>query len=169
MRKIFLLLLLQLFLFPNLSSALELEEQTLLLVESYLKKKEAESKAYVYRKANRFMKGDMNYDNIDDLALLYTLEGVNEGNNYFFYLVVFIKTDKGYRFQAEALAGQIAARSVSFDSIEDGIIQLSTKFMTKKADGLWDPICCPSGIGKAYYTLNGEKLTELNRSEMPFQ
>ncbi len=147
------------------ASAAELEEQTLLVVDSYLKNKELESKGSVYRKANRFMQGDINNDNVNDLILLYTLEGVGGGgNNYSFYIAIFIKTQAGYKFHAESLAGGKSSRTLSFGLIENGVIQLNTKFITKKEDGLWDALYCPSGIGKAYYTLRGNKLVELNSS-----
>lgn len=98
-------------------------------------------------------------------AILFTLEGSGGGgNDYSFYLAVFLQTGAGYRYFSDARVGGKASRTLGFHSIQNGVIHLSTKFHSKNADGSWDAACCPSGVGQAHYALRGSKLVELSTS-----
>ncbi|WP_136796033.1 hypothetical protein [Desulfosediminicola ganghwensis] len=112
------------------------------------------------------MTGDLDQDGIDDLAILYTLEGIGGGgNNYSSFLAVFLRTEEGLKFSSDILVGGKSSRSLSFKSIENGVITFDTRFSTIREDGTWDPSCCPSGEGEAFYVLFYGELRELNVAE----
>ena len=120
-------------------------------------------KAAEYTKARSYISGDLNDDGTEDLAVQYTLEGIGGGgNNYSFFLAVFLKTDNGIQIASDSLIGGKFSRSLEFESVQQGVIAFSTLFYTIKPNGKWDASCCPSGIGKAYYALVEDTLVELN-------
>jgi hypothetical protein len=71
--------------------------------------------------------GDLNHDGGADLAVLYTLEGADGGNNYGQHLAVFVRVKKG-RFVpvADAVVGGKGYRAVSVASIRNGVILAKT-------------------------------------------
>jgi hypothetical protein len=145
--------------------SVELTDSDSKVIENYLIEKERELKGGEYKKARKYMEGDLNRDGVSDLAMLYTLEGIGGGgNNYSFFLAVFERTSNGIKFVTDAKVGSKVTRSLNFESIEDGTITFNTKFIWKN-----DAFCCPSGKGKAYYILKTRqrKLRELNTAPKP--
>ena len=158
-------LLLLFLLLPVIATSAELPEPVRAAVASYFATKETETKGKVFAKATRYLTGDLDHDGRDDLAVLFTLEGIGGGgNNYSFFMAVFLRAGDRYQLLADAIVGGKTTRSLDFDSIRNGVIRLNTKYRTKDAAGNWDATCCPSGRGKAYYTLRGPRLVELNTS-----
>lgn len=151
--------------FAQVAFSMEIAAFDSAVIENYIVEKERILKAGEYKNARRFMEGDLTRDGVSDLAMLYTLEGIGGGgNNYSFFLAVFEKTADGIKFIADAKVGGKTTRSLSFESIEDGTMTFNTKFIWKN-----DALCCPSGSGKAFYTLNHrqKKLNELNTAPKP--
>ncbi|MBF0557723.1 MAG: hypothetical protein HQL08_02970, partial [Nitrospirae bacterium] len=50
-----------------------------------------------YKDTRRFCVGDIDGDGCDDIAVLYTIEGFCCGNNYSFYVAVFL--NKGHKYE----------------------------------------------------------------------
>ena len=146
-------------LLANLALSQELQTRDVETVENYIKSKEKSLSAGEYPQARQFMPGDINHDDIADLSVIYTLESIGGGgNNYSFFLAVFKRTNDGLEFVADAKVGGKGTRSLFFESIEDGVITFTTKFLWKH-----DALCCPSGGGKAFYILDYRNfLRELN-------
>ena len=68
-------------------------------IEAYLENREVELKASEYEKARSQISGDLNDDGMDDIAILYTLEGIGGGgNNYSFFLATFLQTPNDLQF-----------------------------------------------------------------------
>ena len=91
------------------------------------KQKGADSCATEYKKARRFYWGDVNGDGKQDITVLYTIEGFNCGNNYNFYLAVFLNQKGRFILVASTEVGGKSKRFVDFNSIKDGKIILDTK------------------------------------------
>lgn len=106
-----------------------------------------------YKKARRFHLGDINGDSKQDIAALYTIEGFNCGNNYYFYLAVFVNRNGKFIFVASTEVGGKSKRFVNFNSIKEGKIILDTK---EYLEG--DATCCPSGKGRAEYILKDNQI-----------
>lgn len=111
-----------------------------------------------YKKARRFCFGDIDGDGKEDIAVLYTIESFCCGNNYQFYLAVFLNKGSRFELAASAEVGGKGERMVEFDRIRDGKILLNTDEYLPD-----DPMCCPSGKGRTTYTLEKGKLVERDR------
>lgn len=111
-----------------------------------------------YRKARRFSFGDIDGDGKDDIAVLYTIEGFCCGNNYQFYLAVFLNKGSSYDLVASEKVGGKGERAIEFNAIENGKIILSTDEYLPD-----DPMCCPNGKGSTTYNLKGSELLEIDR------
>lgn len=123
-------------------------------LDAHIKKqKGADRCATEYKKARRFYWGDLNRDSKQDIAALYTIEGFNCGNNYYFYLAVFVNQNGKFILIASTEVGGKSKRFVDFNSIKDGKIILDTK---EYLPG--DPTCCPSGKGQAEYILKDNQI-----------
>ncbi|MBF0559031.1 MAG: hypothetical protein HQL08_09645, partial [Nitrospirae bacterium] len=94
-------------------------------------------------------------DGCDDIAVLYTIEGFCCGNNYSFYVAVFLNKGHKYEFATSEKIGGGGERIVALNAIRDGRIILDTKEYLPD-----DPMCCPSGKGKTTYSLKDGKLVE---------
>ena len=83
------------------------------------------------------------------------MEGVCCGNDYQFYLAVFLKKGSGYKLVGAEKVGGKGEREVAFDTIEKGKILLTTDEYLPD-----DPMCCPSSKGRTAYFLKDGKLIE---------
>jgi hypothetical protein len=111
-----------------------------------------------YKKARRFCFGDIDSDGRDDIAVLYTIESFCCGNNYYFYLAVFLDKGNKFEFIASAQVGGKGERGVEFGTIRESKILLNTKEYFPD-----DAMCCPSGKGKTTYRLENGRLVESER------
>ena len=103
----------------------------------------------------KVVRGDLNNDGADDVAVLYTIEGQNGSNNYIQYLAVFLGTSKGLMFAARTPAGGKNHREAELVSIANGKINLNTVDYGPK-----DPSCCPTLKGTTKYVLLHGRLLE---------
>jgi hypothetical protein len=104
-------------------------------------------------KARKAIAGDINNDGVSDLAVLYTIEGVDGGNNYTQYLAVFVRLQGVLVPIAHTEVGGKGNRSVGLESIRNNVIVLTTL-----SYGPDDPMCCPSKKGTARFVLANGKL-----------
>lgn len=160
MRYIFILLSL-------LSFALhaeELTEKEEVSISKYLAERESTLGATEYAGGRKFLAGSLSKKNDEILAMLYTLEGFHKGNNYYFFLAVFDRTEDGLIVLADSLVGGKGSRTLTFRSMGNSLINFTSNFSFPR-----DPQCCPSGEGSAVFYLSSRgKLRELNVSpEMP--
>ena len=108
-----------------------------------------------YRDARKVLTGDLDHDGVADAAVLYTIEGMNGGNNYVQYLAVFLRENGKLVAAAHTVVGGKLNREVSLQAIQDGVIVFRTKSYAKN-----DAACCPSKPGTARFALADGKLTE---------
>ncbi len=111
-----------------------------------------------YKKARKFIWGDIDIDSIDDIAVLYTIESFCCGNNYYFYLAVFLNKGSRFDYITSTEVGGKGQRFVDFDSIKNGQIILNTKEYLSD-----DAMCCPTGKDRTVYTLKDNKLIETKK------
>jgi len=104
------------------------------------------------------LRGDLNHDGIPDAAVLYTLEGQNETNNYVQYLAVFVRVKGRLVPIAHAPVGGKNYRAIKIKAIENDMILCNTLGYAPN-----DPSCCPTIKGSTRYALEGNKLKELGR------
>lgn len=102
--------------------------------------------------------GDLDGDEREDAAILYTIEGVGSGTNYTQYLAVLVRRGEGWSFGASTTAGGKWERAVTLQGIEHRAVLLETM---DYAEG--DPSCCPSIEGETRYHLRHV----LEESEVP--
>lgn len=126
------------------------------VVDRFIAQQAKIEKGEEYKDAREIIKGDVNRDRKNDLAVVYTLEGFNGSNNYRQYLAVFLGIGNGFRFAAKEIVGQHAGRGVKLVSITNGRIHLDTMEPRKN-----DPACCPSKPGKTSFVFRGRRLSEI--------
>ncbi|MGQ8364616.1 hypothetical protein [Glaciecola sp. 1036] len=142
----------------------ELTEREKLSINKYLAERASTLEAVEYAGGREFLSGSLSKKNEKILAMLYTLEGFKKGNNYYFFLVVFSRTESGLAFLSDSLVGGKGSRTLSFKSMGNSLIEFTSKFSLPG-----DPQCCPTGEGTAIFYVNSRgKLRELNVSpKMP--
>lgn len=67
-------------------------------IKKRIKEIDPDGYAYEYEEARQYYVGDINLDKIPDAIVLYTIEGVGGGNNWYRHLVMFI--NDGNKFTA---------------------------------------------------------------------
>ncbi len=80
-----------------------------------------------YLEARKFFIGDVDKDGRKDILVLFTLEGFACGNGYSFYMAVFRNEGKRFSLAAYEIVRGKGYRSVSFNSVKNGVIILDTK------------------------------------------
>lgn len=136
-------------------------------VKRYLQQKEDSTNFVVYSPSIEMKYGDLNFDNIDDLVLKFTMEvSGQDGNGYMVYLAAFTRRQgrDSYQFASDIMVGSKTTRDVSLHSMENGVINLSTYFISRSKEGGWNAFCCKKGEGTAHYTLYKNTLLELNQA-----
>ena len=123
------------------------------LIKAYIAKQAKQEGGDEYEDARKIIEGDLNNDNTADVAVLYTIEGQHGTNNYVQYLAVFLRVNGKLVPVTRTIVGGKSRRSVELESIEKGVIHLTTLSYTAK-----DAACCPSKKGKAQYTLVNRRL-----------
>lgn len=110
------------------------------------------------KEANRHVHySDLNQYGVKDALVLYTVEGVGCGNNYWSSLAVFYKSGKDYKLADAKKIGGKWGPHVEPDSLgyRNGLIHLVVLEHAEK-----DASCCPSIKRKAFYLIQNGKLTE---------
>ncbi|EJI1373736.1 hypothetical protein RII68_000897 [Vibrio parahaemolyticus] len=93
-----------------------------------------------------FHTGDYNYDDIEDVLALYTLETIG-GNAYSQHIALMVgEVTGGYRVYFTEV-GDKTTLTVTYKYFKDGIFHFDTNYI--KDD---DPFCCPSGVGVLFMT-----------------
>ena len=123
------------------------------LIKAYIAKQAKQEGGDEYEDARKIIEGDLDNDNTADLAVLYTIEGQHGTNNHVQYLAVFLRVNGKLVPVTRTIVGGKSQRSVELESIEKGVIHLTTLSYTAK-----DAACCPSKKGKAQYTLVNRRL-----------
>ncbi|TKF96443.1 hypothetical protein [Vibrio sp. F13] len=96
---------------------------------------------------------DYNYDDIEDVLVLYTLEN-HSGNSYSQHAALMLgKIDRGYEVHL-AEVGDKTTRTANYKYFKDGIFYFDTQNI--KED---DPFCCPSGVGVMFMSFVPNELT----------
>jgi hypothetical protein len=124
-----------------------------LIIDRFIAKQADNAEAAEYRDARKVIRGDLNRDGREDMAVLYTLEGFHGGNSYSQYLAVFLNRGKTFRFLTQETIGGKLFRNVEFRSISQGRINFDIREYRAK-----DAACCPSRKGRITAVLSGRKL-----------
>jgi hypothetical protein len=109
-----------------------------------------------YLEARKIVRGDLDGNGSQDLAVQYTIEGMKGSNNYTFFLAVFLNQNGRYTYQTHREIGGKNNRDVTLKSIENGKILLDTMEYLPS-----DPSCCPSKKATAQFVLADGKLKEI--------
>ena len=110
-----------------------------------------------YEDARKVVAGDLNRDGVPDLAVLYTIEGGQNGsNNYVQYLAVFIRAKGGLVPVTHTIVGGRGTRSVELKSLRNNVIFFKTLNYGPK-----DASCGPSKKGTTRFVLVNRRLKEL--------
>src|ERR1700678_3701652 len=120
------------------STASRLQKADSAVVTKFISGQVAQIGGEEYSGARQIVTGDIDRDGASDLAVLYTIEGVEGGNNYTQYLAVFLRRDGQLHPVDHIAIGGKGSKSVKLESIEDNSIVLATL-----SYGPDDPMCCP--------------------------
>jgi hypothetical protein len=137
------------------SASLSQKPSDTALIKAYIAKQAKQEGGEEYEDARKVIEGDLNKDNTADLAILYTIEGQHGTNNYVQYLAVFLRVNGKLVPVTRTVVGGKSRRSVELESVDKGVIHLTTLSYTAK-----DAACCPSKKGKTQYTLVNRRLKE---------
>ncbi|WP_447041237.1 hypothetical protein [Vibrio parahaemolyticus] len=106
-----------------------------------------------------FHTGDYNYDAIEDVLALYSLDSLG-GNAYSQHAALMLgKVDRGYQVHLTEL-GDKTTRTTSYKYFKDGVFYFDTYYV--KED---DPFCCPSGVGVLFMTFVPNESLTLHETE----
>jgi hypothetical protein len=114
------------------------------------------SGASEYKKARKIIYGDIDGDADADATVQFTIEGIDGGNNYTFYLAVFRNENGKLKPLADDVVGGKLNRNVTLKLVKDQKIYFDTEEYAEN-----DAACCPSIKGKTVYILKNNKLTEV--------
>lgn len=103
--------------------------------------------------------GDLDGDGMEDVAVLYTIDGAKPANSPLRYLAVFRRARDALAYQTHALVGGLGIREVNRATILKRTIDLET-LEYQPRDGL----CCPSRYAKRRYQMRGHKLVQIDDS-----
>lgn len=125
-------------------------------VTKYLSKQAKAEGVEEYPEARKIVSADLNGDRRNDLVVLYTLEGLNGGGNYYGqYIAVFLRTGNRYVLAADEGVGSKLSRNVELTKVTGRTIYLDTLSWGKDDGG-----CCPSIKGKARFVYSNGRLRE---------
>jgi len=113
-----------------------------------------EEKASVYGPFARNARRDLDGDGVPDRVVLFTIEGMGGGNNYWFFLGVQL-SGSGWRPITEPIGGKLNRMPVSV-RVEGRTIVVPMREWTET-----DPGCCPTRAAVARFRLRGGRIVEL--------
>ena len=121
-------------------------------VEVLISEQEAEG-ATEYQKARQSRSGDLNGDGIEDIAVLFTIEGWRGSNVHTQYLGVVLGGPATATQKAITVVGGKLRRSVELERIDGGSVYLRTREYNPA-----DPACCPTKLGQLECRLHADKI-----------
>ena len=131
-------------------------------VDKFVANQAKRERADEYEEARKIIRGDLNGDGKEDVAVLYTLEGFGGTNLYLQYLAVFINRGNKFVYATQRRVGGKNQRILELKSIAKGQINFETQEYLRQ-----DASCCPSGKGHARFTFNNGKLKEIKLCVSP--
>ena len=131
------------------------QNQDTAVIDKFISKQESREGGYEYKDARKEIAGDLNRDGVPDLAVLYTLEGADGGNNYAQLLAVFVRAKGRLVPVTQTVVGAKGIRSVELQSIRNNVIFFKTLNYGPK-----DPACCPTKKGTTRFVLANRRLKE---------
>ena len=126
------------------------------IIKKFIATQATKERGEEYEDARKIIAGDLNRDGEADVAVLYTIEGQDGTNNYLQYLAVFVRKNGALIPTAHTVVGGKNYRSVELQSVDNGVIRLTTLGYAKN-----DPSCCPTRKGSARYSLVNGKLSAM--------
>ena len=129
------------------------------VIDRFIASQESKENGYESKGSRTVITGDLNHDGIPDTAVLYTLEGQNQTNNYVQYLAVFVRAKGRLVHVAQTPVGGKYYRSIGLTSIGDHVMFFKTLDYAAS-----DPRCCPSIEGTTKYVLSDGVLRETGRA-----
>jgi len=122
-------------------------------VEDAIKQKAAELNGHEYCQFRRYdAMDDLNRDGVDDLLVLFTVEGQDGGNDHVDFLSVFL-SGKTFTLPITVKVGNRGQRDPVSIEVRDDIIILETQEWQKG-----DAACCPTGKGEIRLKLSDNRL-----------
>ncbi len=104
--------------------ALALQDPAKEQIDQFIARQATQEKGEEYPDARKTVRGDLNHDGAEDLAVLYTIEGQGGTNNYVQYLAVFLSVKGKLVPLTHASVGGKGYRAVDLVSIKNNIIIL---------------------------------------------
>ena len=122
-------------------------------IDKFISSQAKRERGEEYQEARKVLTGDLTKDGVAETIVLYTIEGQGGSNNHVQYLAVFTRANGELVPLTHTSVGSKSYRDVELESINNGIINLTTMGYAKN-----DPSCCPTLKGSARYQLVGGKL-----------
>lgn len=126
-----------------------------------LKLKGGDKDATEYRKARRYHKIEFGNPISPHIVALFTIENFGGGNNYQFYMALLKYNGIDFSEVDATKIGGGGIRQIDFEkvSVRNNQIVIGTREYLRD-DKNFDPNCCPSLIGEAFFELTNGKLQE---------
>jgi hypothetical protein len=102
----------------------------------------------------RHAQADLDGDGVRDRLALFTIEGMNGGNNYSFFLAVQLSASR-WRPVVEGIGGKLMRQPDAL-RVEGRIIVVPMRVWTDA-----DPGCCPTGEGVARFQVRNGRIVEI--------